>query len=296
MTRFSHLDYYDFALSLKQKARHVLEDRAVQFLATLVETAANGRRHKLQKETILWRAQLGCDFRTESEDNAIVEIPCAWGPERMVPRPDRSTEGRVNPKGIPCLYLCTDRDTAMSEIRPKIGAYVTAAQFIIRKDLTLMDCSKAEVPYAPVRDGEPESTEAEVWAYVNQAFSDPVDPTDDVADYAPTQAIAEAFRRVGYHGVMYQSKLGEGKNIALFDVSNADQGNGFLFTVSKVKFTFELADNPYYILNHYPKIREQIESRAKLSPVNKDCDGEKASRLKHQKSERKSTASGNSDH
>src|ERR1039458_6332974 len=37
----------------------------------------------------------------------------------MKPKPEKAKEGRVNPKGIPCLHLATHEDTAMSEVRPR---------------------------------------------------------------------------------------------------------------------------------------------------------------------------------
>ena len=47
----------------------------------------------------------------------------------MKPLGGRATDGRANPRGIPCLYLATTKETAMSEVRPWIGSYVSAGQF-----------------------------------------------------------------------------------------------------------------------------------------------------------------------
>ena len=59
-----------------------------------------------------------------------------------------------------------------------------------------------------------------VWSAINEAFSRPVTRSDDVAEYAPTQLLAEAFRtRLGRDGRLYGSNLGKGKNIALFDLA-----------------------------------------------------------------------------
>ena len=59
----------------------------------------------------------------------------------MMPLPDRANEGRVNPKGIPCLYFSSDRDTAMTETRPWIGSLVSVAQFVMLRELTVVDWS-----------------------------------------------------------------------------------------------------------------------------------------------------------
>src|SRR5579864_3290413 len=110
--------YREFAHKVRRKARHVLDDESKRFLSGLLETSE--KRRKLAKRgSALWRAQLGHGWRKQMIDEATefeVEIECAFDAERMTPLSDRATEGRVNPKGIPCLYLCTDMNTAMSEV------------------------------------------------------------------------------------------------------------------------------------------------------------------------------------
>lgn len=77
-----------------------------------------------------------------------------------------------------------------------------------------------------------------VWTAINRAFSEPVSPSDDLADYAPTQVLAEAFREAEYEGVMYRSTLGRGVNIAIFDTAVARVDRRMLFDVSSVQFGF----------------------------------------------------------
>jgi hypothetical protein len=135
----------------------------------------------------------------------------------MKPRADRASEGRTNPKGIPVLHVATDQYTALVEVRPWLGSYVSIAQFHLKRDVRVIDCSQGSAgPSA-------EEVERSVWSDINQAFAAPVDRQDDVADYAPTQVIAELFRRERYGGVKYRSALSKrGHNIALFDLKVAD--------------------------------------------------------------------------
>jgi hypothetical protein len=87
-----------------------------------------------------------------------------------------------------------------------------------------------------------------VWAAIDGAFAEPVTRTDDTADYAPTQIIAELFRSEGYDGVAYKSAFGEdGFNVALFDLNSAKQVDGELHRVTEIKLSFEQHGNPYYI-------------------------------------------------
>jgi len=130
--------------------------------------------------------------------------------------------------------LNIDPETAMSEVRPWMGSFVSLANFDILRDLRLIDCAyDAEI----VRT-IPEQ-EHSVWTELNIAFSEPADRNDDVADYAPTQILAEIFREAGYDGIMYASRLGDrGMNLALFDLSVAKFLSSTVYRVEKLHYKF----------------------------------------------------------
>jgi hypothetical protein len=206
-----------------------------------------------------WRAERILDENDLEVDTFDVEDPFA--PERMMPPRDRATEGRVNPKGIPCLYFSTDMDTAMAETRPWIGSYVSVAQFVMLRDLSVVDCSadsarRGMVVFGGGKELEPGRREELVWGSINRAFSEPVTRTDDVAEYAPTQVLAEAFRNAGYDGIAYGSKLGSGTTVAIFDLAAAELANCHLYRVEAVNLRFEEAANPYY-MTKYCKANEE---------------------------------------
>jgi hypothetical protein len=225
------------------------------------------RREAIQKDTLFWRSQLANDWCSQQLTNDVgevdsVEVPAPANAKRMLPFPDRATEGRVNPKGIPCLYLSTDRDTAMAEVRPWPDSYVSAAQFMVCRDLTVVDCSAKSPNWVCFGEPAPEEREEIVWGHINRAFAEPVTRSDDVADYAPTQVLAEAFRSRGFDGVMYGSRLGVGKTIAIFDLAVADLINCHLYQTKSVTFTFARAAHPYFI----PQYSSDSESRNAPGP------------------------------
>ena len=86
----------------------------------------------------------------------------------------------------------------MSEVRPWVGSRLSLAQFQIRKSLTLVDCSSDEEEawfhYGRL-EGNPKQREKATWAAINRAFSELASRSHDVADYAPTQVIAEKSQR-----------------------------------------------------------------------------------------------------
>ncbi|MFQ5853897.1 MAG: RES family NAD+ phosphorylase [Candidatus Binatia bacterium] len=167
----------------------------------------------------------------------------------MKPPRDRCREGRANPKGITYLYLATDRDTALAEVRPWIGSLLSVGQFKTLRALQFVNCTTDEKAHRIYIGKEPSPSEREecVWADIDRAFAKPVDPSDDLADYTPTQVLPELFKTSGFDGIAYRSSLGPGHNITLFDVDAAELVNCFLFTVENLKFKFREAANPYFM-------------------------------------------------
>ena len=75
-----------------------------------------------------------------------------------------------------------------------------------------------------------------------------------MAEYVPTQVIAEFFRVNGFDGVVYKSKLGSGFNIALFDIAAAELINCSLVTVNGLSFTFGELEKTYYTKHSLPEV------------------------------------------
>lgn len=173
----------------------------------------------------------------------------------MKPLQDRAVEGRANPKGIPYLYLSTNRETAIAEVRPWLDAFVSVAQFKTLRDLTLVDFSMPDVKRTIhyFEEPGPEERQKAVWSDIDRAFSEPVTPNDNVADYVPTQILAEFFKMKGFDGIAYLSALGEGYNIALFDLTSAELINCSLYRITDVKYESEEAANPNFVAKHYNK-------------------------------------------
>ncbi len=177
----------------------------------------------------------------DGEDIYIDDIECAANKARMMPFRDRACDGRVNPRGIPCLYMATNDATAVSEVRPAIGAYVTVAGMKCLRELKLIDCSVlAEKQYIYFKEPERAEMEKAVWSDIDRAFSAPADRSDDAAEYAPTQILAELFRSLGYDGVAYKSAFGEdGYNVAIFSIDDFEVGWCRLFQVKDITHRIE---------------------------------------------------------
>lgn len=196
---------------------------------------------------LFWRAQLGHEWRPMNSDSDD-KIPCAYPRDRMKPLPGKAPDGRANPRGIPYLYLASSKETAMSEVRPWIGSYVSVGQFRTRRELSVVDCGRQHDGSPLFLDEpEPEARTNAVWTHIDRAFAEPMTRSDDSADYAPTQILAELFKRAGLNGVIYRSNFGEGFNIALFDPNDADLINCGLYETEKMQPLFKEADPFYFV-------------------------------------------------
>ena len=240
--------YHAFALSVKHEARYVREQAAREFMAKVLATLPQ-RGGLLQEAEVLCRAQRGFSMGTvEGED---FEREMAHPPERMVPTVEHSTDGRVSPRGIPCLYLASNMKTAVAEVRPWVGSYVSLAQFKLARRCKVVDCRST-------KSADLDKDQAALWSDIAYAFSEPVSPEEPHLEYVPTQVLAETFRSQGFDGIQYESLLSKGTNIALFDTTSAELINCGLHKVQTVSFEFELSGDPYYILNHYPEMAARI--------------------------------------
>lgn len=255
--------YRRFANRLRRESRYIRTEEEDRFLGELLRTAKT-RIVELPAALGLWRAQRGHAWRPLCiEGEHVDDIPGAHLPERMKPVPDRATEGRANPKGIPVLYLSTRRQTAMSEVRPWLGSLVSLAHFKTTRPLRIVDLSVGSAENLLVRFSEPapEEREEAVWTQLGNAFSEPTTSTDDIADYAATQLIAELFKNNGYDGIAYKSAFGEdGHNIVLFDLNAAELTSCTLHEVKSLEFDFEQYDNPYWIEDDGTMVTMSIEA------------------------------------
>lgn len=233
----SWLSYHQFAASVAREWRFTRSIAQKAFIDAVLATAG-ARYDSIQLGAALWRAQEGHGYYEEQEG---VDVPVPLATERMKPQRDRAKEGRANPKGIPYLYAASHRETAIAEVRPWIGAYVSISEFRVVRPLTIVNCTSqaSGSPLFYFKEPGPSEREAANWKSIDEAFSRPVTPNDHLADYVPTQILAEAFRFHGLDGVAYRSSLGPGHNIVLFDLDAAVVSQRTLCRVQSLKLATE---------------------------------------------------------
>jgi hypothetical protein len=271
MAEFPSTDsYHRFAQTVKLRTRYVHDEEVRAFLAAVMETSET-RRDSIEESSVLWRGQRGYVWRKEKEgQEEDEEVQDAYPPERMKPNVEFAGDGRVNPRGIPCLYLASTKEAAMSEVRPWVGSYISLAQFKIMRELAVVDCSKDKRIFShwliKSEDMPAQKREQVVWGEIAYAFSRPVTPDEPITEYVPTQILAEAFRAHGYDGIVYRSLLGDGINVALFDCGAAELINCGLYETNSVSFKFDQCSNPYFINKYYPELQKRAAGADNTEP------------------------------
>jgi RES domain-containing protein len=240
--------FWEFEKAVKRERRYVHGAEVKSFLDTVLQTAKT-RKDVLPKGFVLWRAQLGCDWEPViHEGEHIYDEPHPFSKRRMTPRASQAVEGRANPKGIPYLYLASKRDTAMAEVRAWIGSDISVARFKTVREMQIVNVvtdTRQSIVY--MKEPIAEKREQCVWKDIDMAFARPISVSDDVADYVPTQIIAELFKGDGFDGIAYRSAVGDGDNIALFYIDTARLISCHLFRTKGMNLEFEESGNPYVV-------------------------------------------------
>jgi hypothetical protein len=203
----------------------------------------------LPARTLLWRAQIGSDPK-EKEIAGVgpIRFPVPLSSPRMKPIAALSTDGRVSPRGIACLYLASNARTACSEVRPWRGALISLGQFVTTRELSIVDCtSDRKMPFFKRFNASnwtgviwgPSEYESLAWGEICHAMSEPISPDSALVNYVPTQIIAEYLRIHGADGIAYRSLLSKGGiNYALFDINDADIVSATLMKTTSIQFRF----------------------------------------------------------
>lgn len=200
-----------FVLGLKRENRFTLSEESARFIELLIEYARKHKSIKIPGGTPLFRARIN-DGIESSKPIAIEHMGA--------PPIHLAGHGRLNPRGIPYLYLASDRLTAVSEVRPWVGCDITVGEFVLSTDCEFINFSKKYMVNIP--EGEEYEVHEFTWReLITWMFSAPFDPRDDTA-YIPTQYIAERIKGAGFDGIIYDSALSaDGYNVTLFNAISA---------------------------------------------------------------------------
>jgi hypothetical protein len=219
------MEWRSFKYDVKYRRRFLLAEASpdtIDIRSIVSNSLLEELEEVLPKGTRFHRARLGANV----DDSGLVR-PLARSEVGPPPR-DKARAGRVNPEGIPMLYVATDSETAVAECRPWKGALVTVTPVTLDREVRLVDLARApdfaDLPFGTT-DLEWDLKRERVLQMFGEDLALPVNPETSVIEYVPTQYVAELIRGAGYDGIRYRSALGNGTNVVLFEPFVARIGN-----------------------------------------------------------------------
>ena len=227
-----HSEWRSFEESLKTKSRY-FSKRATLTLLTLFNgihrsTTAGNRPVILTAGpetsiTSLFRARV---FQDEGKLVRALERP---DQEIGPPPAAAAVAGRMNARGISTFYGATDREVALSEVRPFVGSRVVTAKFDLLRPISLLDLealSEVSASGSLFDDNHRyQMAKANFLQSLSQKMTAPVLPDAEIFEYLPTQVIAEYLAsqvKPELDGILYPSaQTRKGKNnVVLFHESS----------------------------------------------------------------------------
>jgi hypothetical protein len=134
---------------------------------------------------------------------------------------DSTSNGRANPVGIPCLYVASDKKTAIAEVRPNKGEKVCVAEFKADKEIQFADLRNPRKTISPFILSEEQirllRRYMEYLCRLSEELTLPVSPKSAHLEYLPSQYLCEFIKHCGFDGLMYKSSMGTGINYAIFN-------------------------------------------------------------------------------
>jgi hypothetical protein len=189
-----------------------------------------------------FRARIGVEARLKK----VTHHPLPFAPGYVylpfsksdIDRPplDRAIEGRLNRPRVSILYLATDKDTAISELRPHPGHLISTCEFEAIKCIKVADFATHDIRNF-LSDARLEILRR-ILSFAS-VLNLPVQP-DQNAPYLITQLYSDCIRQAGFDGVVFRSSLGPGTNLAVFDGSSFGQiaGTELVTEVQSLRYQF----------------------------------------------------------
>ena len=201
---FGGLDWLAFSETIKSRNRF----HSGYFNAGLFASFLSYPVKNYPAGTILMRARI-------STDNKGFSITEMGAPPR-----GRRSAGRINPEGIGVLYLASDRDTVLNEVRASAFDYVTIGHFKSLRDIRVVDLSGMHMisPFIYESGLAQFAANLTVFNDIAKEIAKPLRRSDSPLEYLPTQYITEFIKSQEYDGVQYASTMRTGGyNVAVFD-------------------------------------------------------------------------------
>lgn len=158
------------------------------------------------------------------------------------PPTEKAHAGRASVGEQRVLYCADQEATAVAEVRPARGSYVSIAPMTLRREVRILDLAQ-DAPEINPFVTETLRWDVEIQSLLEafaEEMSRPLERRDDPTHYAPCQRLADYIRYAGFDGIRYPGALApEGTNVTFFDPAIADVGESKLVKITDASLKYE---------------------------------------------------------
>jgi hypothetical protein len=226
------LTWLNYKKQLQTKNFYLLEENAKNTFEKLIEKLSK----EIKKGTVYSRARIGYKEVIKKQSFSEMKMKVAYSENELSSPPIfKSTAGRANRQGVSYLYLASNNETAIGEVRPHPGHYVSIGQFESNEKLKVLD-----LRFINLIDYFQNPKEFEIFKFlrdISEELSIPILP-DEKENYLVTQFISDIIRQIGFDGILFKSSVSNGHNLVAFnsDKFSFKKQSQKLIKITKVQF------------------------------------------------------------
>jgi len=224
----------DIEQGLTHKNFHLIEP-AMKALLSRVE---NDLDYGIDEGSLWFRSRTGVSeesYHVGAGEVTHIAVPFKDNEIGALPPPSANA-GRANRQGVSVLYLASDVDTALSEIRPHPGHLISVGGFRSTESLRI---ASFDQPISNFASCDQRLNDFSIVHHIDALLRAPVVP-EERPRYAVTQLLADCLIRQGFDGIAFGSSVGAGRNICVFDAAKFefDEDQSYVRRVDGLRYSF----------------------------------------------------------
>ncbi|MEK5490726.1 RES family NAD+ phosphorylase [Paenibacillus sp. FSL R7-0297] len=193
-----------------------------------------------------FRARIGVEYILADEFSTFTdnydEIAIPYKNRSIAaPCPVIASEGRLNRQKTSYIYLASNIDTAIAEVKPNKKHYISIGEFEITKELDRLRIADFHtLDFYDFTESDNAIDEYVILKSIQERLSLP----NPDKNYDFTQVIADALILLGFDGVKFSSSVNDGFNLVLFDTNQVSyvRNSHKAVVINEVKYQYHYLD------------------------------------------------------
>ncbi len=229
-----NLELRNIELRLERENFHAVEAA----MEEIIDQIKDDIEATVQAGTLWYRGRIGVEERSVHVDwRKVTHVATPYKGSAIGALPPRlASAGRTNRQGVSVLYVASEIETALAEIRPHPSHFVSVGGFRARRELRV---ARFDLPIGPFSSSDARLDLFALIYHIDTLLSAPIIP-EERHRYSVTQLLSDILIRKGFEGVIYRSSVGSGINLCAFDpvAFDFDERSSAVRKVDSVHYRF----------------------------------------------------------